>query len=98
MGENYTGFIKLFKKAAASKKFQRLLNEQLTEAVQNAIAYRCPGCNIKVPISHSVDACIQTKYQTISRELDSLQQKTAEQTQLQKRADQIRAKYRQILH
>lgn len=98
MGDNYMSFVKLFRKASTSKKFQKILNEEFKTAIENAIIIRCPGCNIKVPVSHSIDACIQTKYQNITRELNSLQKSTRRQTQLQLKADQIRSKYRTILH
>lgn len=98
MGENYTHFVKLFRKAATSQKYQRILSEQFQESIGNSIIYRCPGCNVRVPIYHSVDACIQSKYQEVARKIESLNRKVEKQIKLQKKADQIRSDHRNFLH
>lgn len=98
MGENNTAFVKLFKKAAASKKFRQILNEQIKDVVETTTAYRCPGCNLKVTVSHSVGACVQSRYQDIAHKIQALEKDTRAHIELQQRADKLRSSHRHILH
>lgn len=97
MGDNYTSFIKLYNKAATSKKFQKILKEQFDQTVKKSLLYRCPGCNFKVAIEHSVDACVKEKYQNVAREIHELKSDVGAQVALQQKADSLRSKYKHIL-